>query len=42
MGFAWAIRDFVRGRVGLSGLVKDVGESVSKSKEAIRQFALFR
>jgi hypothetical protein len=27
---------FVRRRVGLGGLVKDVGESVSRSEEAIR------
>jgi len=26
---------FVRGRVGLSGVVKDVGETVGKSEEAI-------
>ena len=36
--YAFCMRNsrFVRGRVGLSGLVKDVGESVGRSEEAIR------
>jgi hypothetical protein len=36
--YGFCVRDsrFVRGRVGLSGLVKDVGESVGRSEEAIR------
>jgi hypothetical protein len=35
-GFCMRDSRFVRGRVGLSGLVKDVGESVGRSEEAIR------
>ena len=36
--YGFCVRDsrFVRGGVGLSGLVKDVGESVGRSEEAIR------
>ena len=36
MGFACAIRDLFVAVVGLGGLVKDVGESVGRSEEAIR------
>ena len=35
-GFCMRDSRFVRGRVGLSGLVKDVGESVGGSEEANR------
>ena len=35
-GYCMGDSRFVRRRVGLGGLVKDVGESVSRSEEAIR------
>jgi hypothetical protein len=35
-GFCMRDSRFVRRRVGLSGLVKDVGESVARSEEGIR------
>jgi len=35
-GFCMRDSRFVRRRVGLSGLVKDVGESVGRSEEAMR------
>jgi hypothetical protein len=35
-GFCMRDSRFVRLRVGLSGLVKDVGESVGRSEEAMR------